>query len=82
VPISWEPDYFDPHSNAETFAHHDDDSDRPKVKPLAWRNHWYIPELTKLKSPRRFSVFILAKIACLLAQGAIFRVTYVVTKKY
>src|SRR5216683_4839959 len=44
---SWAPDYFDPHSNADTFAHNDDDSDTPKIKPLAWRTHWYIPELTK-----------------------------------
>jgi peptide/nickel transport system substrate-binding protein len=44
---SWAPDYFDPHSNADTFAHNDDDSDAPAVKPLAWRTHWYVPELTK-----------------------------------
>src|SRR6266851_615624 len=44
---SWAPDYFDPHSNADTFAHNDDDSDTPKIKPLAWRTHWFIPELTK-----------------------------------
>jgi peptide/nickel transport system substrate-binding protein len=44
---SWAPDYFDPHSNADTFAHNDDDSDTPKIKPLAWRTHWYVPELTK-----------------------------------
>ena len=44
---SWAPDYFDPHSNADTFAHNDDDSDTPKIKPLAWRTHWYIPDLTK-----------------------------------
>jgi peptide/nickel transport system substrate-binding protein len=44
---SWAPDYFDPHSNADTFAHNDDDSDTPKIKPLAWRTHWYIPELSK-----------------------------------
>ena len=45
---SWAPDYFDPHSNADTFAHNDDDSDTPKIKPLAWRTHWLVPELTKL----------------------------------
>jgi len=44
---SWAPDYFDPHSNADTFAHNDDDSDTPKIKPLAWRTHWLIPEITK-----------------------------------
>ena len=44
---SWAPDYKDPHSNADTFAHNDDDSDTPKIKPLAWRTHWLIPEITK-----------------------------------
>jgi peptide/nickel transport system substrate-binding protein len=44
---SWAPDYFDPHSNADTFAHNDDDSDTPKIKPLAWRTHWLIPDMTK-----------------------------------
>jgi peptide/nickel transport system substrate-binding protein len=44
---SWAPDYFDPHSNADTFAHNDDDSDTPKIKPLAWRTHWFIPDLSK-----------------------------------
>ena len=27
VLISWTPDYLDPHSNADTFAHNDDDAD-------------------------------------------------------
>ncbi len=44
--VSWGPDYFDPHTNADAFAHNDDNSDTPKVKPLAWRNSWFIPELT------------------------------------
>jgi peptide/nickel transport system substrate-binding protein len=44
---SWAPDYFDPHSNADTFAHNNDDSDSPPMKPLAWRTHWYIPDLTQ-----------------------------------
>ena len=44
--VSWGPDYFDPHTNADTFAHNDDNSDTPKIKPLAWRNKWLIPELT------------------------------------
>jgi peptide/nickel transport system substrate-binding protein len=47
VQNSWAPDYKDPHSNADTFAHNDDDSDTPKIKPLAWRTHWLQPELTK-----------------------------------
>lgn len=45
--VSWGPDYFDPHTNADAFAHNDDNSDTPKSKPLAWRNGWFIPELTK-----------------------------------
>src|SRR5262249_36388208 len=44
---SWAPDYFDPHSNADTFAHNDYDGDDAKTKPLAWRTHWFIPEMTK-----------------------------------
>src|SRR6516164_3620255 len=48
---NWTPDYLDPHSNADTFAHNDDDSDEAKSHPLAWRNHWYIPEITaKMKA--------------------------------
>ena len=44
---SWGPDYFDPHTNADTFAHNDDNSDDAKSKPLAWRNNWFIPDITK-----------------------------------
>ena len=43
----WAPDYKDPHSNADTFAHNDDDSDTPKIKPLAWRTHWLVPDVSK-----------------------------------
>ncbi len=51
VLISWTPDYLDPHSNADTFAHNDDDSDGAKSHPLAWRNHWFIPDITaKMKA--------------------------------
>jgi peptide/nickel transport system substrate-binding protein len=46
VLITWTPDYLDPHSNADTFAHNDDDSDNAQSHTLAWRNHWYIPEIT------------------------------------
>lgn len=45
--LSWGPDYFDPHTNADTFVHNDDNSDTPKSKPLAWRNKWFIPDITK-----------------------------------
>ena len=42
----WGADYQDPHTNADTFAANDDNSDDAKAKPLAWRNAWDIPELT------------------------------------
>lgn len=45
--LYWSPDYLDPHSNADTFARNPDNSDDAKSKPLAWRNAWEIPELTK-----------------------------------
>src|SRR6476620_2433848 len=45
--LSWGPDYFDPHTNADTFVHNDDNSDTPKIKPIAWRNKWFIPDITK-----------------------------------
>ena len=44
---SWGADYWDPHTNADTFARNPDNSDDAKTKPLAWRNAWDIPELTK-----------------------------------
>ncbi|MEO6625755.1 MAG: ABC transporter substrate-binding protein [Burkholderiaceae bacterium] len=44
---AWGADYWDPHTNADTFARNPDNSDAPKSKPLAWRNAWDIPELTK-----------------------------------
>lgn len=44
----WGPDYMDPHTNADTFARNPDNSDDAKSKPLAWRNAWAIPEMTKL----------------------------------
>ncbi len=43
----WGPDYQDPHTNADTFARNPDNSDDAKSKPLAWRNSWDIPALTK-----------------------------------
>jgi peptide/nickel transport system substrate-binding protein len=42
----WGADYWDPHTNA-TFVQNPDNSDEPKTKPLAWRNAWATPELTK-----------------------------------
>ena len=44
----WGPDYQDPHSNAQAFASNPDNSDQGRVKTLAWRNAWEIPELTHL----------------------------------
>jgi peptide/nickel transport system substrate-binding protein len=44
---SWGCDYWDPHTNADTFTRNADNSDEAKSKPLAWRNAWDIPELTK-----------------------------------
>ena len=43
----WGPDYMDPHTNADTFARNPDNSDEAKSKPLAWRNAWDIPEMTR-----------------------------------
>ncbi|MBI3367232.1 MAG: ABC transporter substrate-binding protein, partial [Burkholderiales bacterium] len=45
---NWGADYWDPHTNADTFARNPDNGDTPKTKPLAWRNAWDIPALTKL----------------------------------
>nr|WP_322095968.1 ABC transporter substrate-binding protein [Pelagibius litoralis] len=44
----WGPDYQDPHTNADTFARNPDNSDDAKSKPLAWRNAWDIPQMTKM----------------------------------
>ena len=44
---AWGADYWDPHTNADTFARNPDNSDNAKSKPLAWRNAWDIPEMTK-----------------------------------
>ena len=46
--MHWGPDYMDPHTNADSFARNPDNSDNPKSKPLAWRNSWDIPEITKM----------------------------------
>jgi peptide/nickel transport system substrate-binding protein len=46
--IYWGPDYMDPHTNADSFARNTDNSDTPATKPLAWRNAWLIPEISKM----------------------------------
>ena len=43
----WGVDYWDPHSNADTFARNPDNSDQALTKSSAWRQSWFIPELTK-----------------------------------
>ena len=45
--VYWGPDYMDPHTNADSFARNPDNSDEAKSKPLAWRNSWDIPEITR-----------------------------------
>jgi peptide/nickel transport system substrate-binding protein len=37
---NWGVDYWDPHSNAQTFTTNPDNSDEGKTKTLAWRNTW------------------------------------------
>jgi peptide/nickel transport system substrate-binding protein len=45
---AWGPDYPDPHTNADTFAHNPDNRIEAKLTgKLAWRNGWDIPEMTK-----------------------------------
>ncbi|MET4807272.1 peptide/nickel transport system substrate-binding protein [Limibacillus sp. MBR-115] len=45
---AWGPDYPDPHTNADTFAHNTDNSDEAGLTgKLAWRNAWEIPAMTK-----------------------------------
>ena len=46
--VNWGPDYLDPHTNADSFARNPDNSDGAKSKPLAWRNSWDIPEISKM----------------------------------
>lgn len=44
----WGADYWDPHTNADTFVRNPDNGDEAALKPLAWRNAWDIPELTAM----------------------------------
>jgi peptide/nickel transport system substrate-binding protein len=44
--LHWNPDYLDPHANASVFASNPDNSDKARVKTLAWRVDWDIPELS------------------------------------
>lgn len=46
---TWGPDYPDPHTNADTFAHNPDNSDAAGLTgKLMWRNAWDDPELTTM----------------------------------
>lgn len=42
----WGSDYFDPHSNAETFSINTDNADDARNRTTAWRSSWLIPELS------------------------------------
>ena len=42
----WSPDYVDPHSNADAFAHNPDNRDEAKLTgKLAWRTGWSDPKI-------------------------------------
>ena len=41
--LQWGVDYWDPNSNAETFAVNPNNADDSKLKTLAWRNAWDVP---------------------------------------
>jgi peptide/nickel transport system substrate-binding protein len=43
----WEPDYPDPHSNAEGFIFNPDNSDGAAVRTPAWRNAWSDPPMMR-----------------------------------
>jgi peptide/nickel transport system substrate-binding protein len=45
----WSPDYIDPHSNTDSFAHNPDNSLEAKLTgKLAWRTSWSDPEVNAL----------------------------------
>lgn len=45
----WGPDYLDPHSNADSFAHNPDNREEAKLTgKLAWRNAWADPGVNAL----------------------------------
>lgn len=45
--LLWGSDYFDPHSNAQTFCENTDDSDTSKNRTTAWQAHWADKGLTE-----------------------------------
>lgn len=45
----WGPDYLDPHSNADSFAHNPDNAEEAQLTgKLAWRNAWADEEINQL----------------------------------
>ena len=46
--LTWDPDYPDPHSNAQAFVANPDNRPDAAIKTLAWRNSWADPALTRL----------------------------------
>jgi peptide/nickel transport system substrate-binding protein len=44
--LGWGPDYFDPHTNAETFNENPDNTDNARDRTLAWRSSWQDADLT------------------------------------
>ncbi len=44
--LSWGSDYFDPHSNAETFNINTDNTDAARNRTLAWRSSWQDKDLS------------------------------------
>lgn len=42
----WGPDYWDPHTNASTFAYNPDNGEDVTMKTTAWRSTWDIPEMS------------------------------------
>jgi peptide/nickel transport system substrate-binding protein len=49
IVAQWSPDYVDPHSNLDSFAHNPDNRLEAKLTgKLAWRNSWDDPEITAM----------------------------------
>ncbi|HEY2254665.1 MAG TPA: ABC transporter substrate-binding protein [Variovorax sp.] len=44
--LYWGPDFYDPHSNAKSFAYNVDNSDGAYQSTTTWRNAWLVPELS------------------------------------
>jgi peptide/nickel transport system substrate-binding protein len=45
--MRWGADYIDPHANAWVFCANPEDSEKPKMGILAWRNHFVDQKMTK-----------------------------------